>query len=762
MMFRRGNLPKILILALGFALATVATLSGAGHALDQSLDSVRFGLSTRSASSDLVVIEMDAASVAAVDAWPWPRRHYVAAIDRLREAGAASIVFDVDFSSASTPADDAALAAAIKRANGIVALPTFVQLRGSGDRRTMDTLPPQQLREHAALASVNMVPDADGLVRRAPMGTVTSDTPRPSLSALIAGRSGQAGTYYPIDFTIDPKTLPRLSFVAARDGRFDPALVRGKQVLIGATAIEMGDRYATPRWGVLPGVIIQALGAETLMRAVPAEGAPVLALLLAALLAPAIVLAGTPRKAGIAAVGAPLLFAGAIVLLQSHFYFWLPLSPGLILLLTVGVGRGALELVARVEAERMRDEATGLPNRRALLSDPPRTGAQLAVATIVNRDQLAAVLADEGERLLVLRTVERVRMAAETGCVWRLSDRQIAFVIDTDEPGRLDALRTLMLRPVEVFGRPVDITMAVGVATIERGIEQALAEATLASDRAAEEGVFWTRGHEDLDALALSVSLMGELDEAIAHGHIELFYQPKLDIASNRIASVEALVRWRHPDRGMIGPDAFIPLAEQTGRIEPLTLHTLRIALADLAHWRRAGIPLVVAVNISAPLLLADSFGAALLDVLQTSEVPASALIFEVTESAAISDPETAQAALLAYRDLGIAISMDDYGTGQSTLSYFRTLPISEVKIDRSFVAAAHRDRGDAILVRSTVELAHELGIKVVAEGVEEFATLDFLRTIGCDLAQGYLISKPVPRDRITEMVRAEAAAAAA
>jgi EAL domain-containing protein (putative c-di-GMP-specific phosphodiesterase class I)/CHASE2 domain-containing sensor protein len=761
MVFRRDFLPKLLILALGLALALAATISDVGRFLDQSLDSVRYGLSTRSASGNLVVVEMDAASVAAVKAWPWPRRHYAKAVDRLREAGATSIVFDVDFSSVSAPEDDAALAAAIARAGGTVVLPTFAQLRGSGDRRSIDALPIPALRPHAALASVNMVPDPDGLVRRAPMGTVTEGTPRPSLSAMLAGRSGAADTFYPIDFTIDPASLPRLSFVAVRDGRFDPALVRGKQVLIGATAIEMGDRYATPRWGVRPGVLIQALGAETLMRGVPSEGAPVLALLLAALLAPAIVLAGSPRNAAVAALSAPILFAGAILLLQSELLFWLPLSPGLILLVTAGLGRGALDMAARIEAERMRDESTGLPNRRALLAGALPPGTQLAVATIVNRDQLAAVLADEGERKLALRIVERVRMAAETGTVWRLSDRLLAFVVDADEADRLDALRTLMLRPIEVFGRPVDITMAVGVATVGTGVEHALAEATLASDRAANDGVFWTRAHDDLDEIERSVSLMGELDAAIENGEIALFYQPKLDIAAGRIVSAEGLVRWRHSTRGMISPDTFIPLAEQAGRIERLTLHTLRIALDDLSRWRGAGVEISVALNISAPLLLADSFGAALLDVLQASDVPASALIFEITESAAISDPERARAALLAYRQLGITISMDDYGTGQSTLSYFRTLPISEVKIDRSFVAAAHRDRGDAILVRSTVELAHELGLRVVAEGVEEQATLDFLGAIGCDLAQGYLISKPVPAGDLIGLVQTGYKAAA-
>jgi EAL domain-containing protein (putative c-di-GMP-specific phosphodiesterase class I)/CHASE2 domain-containing sensor protein len=758
---KRGFLLQLLILALGLVLALAASISGAGLALDQALDSIRFGLTKRSASGDLVVVEMDAASVSSIQTWPWPRRHYAAVVDRLREAGASSIVFDVDLSSASTPQDDAALAAAITRAQGLVVLPTFTQLRGSGDRRTIDTLPPPALREHAALASVNMVPDSDGLIRRAPMGTITNGTPRPSLSALIAGRSGAADTFYPIDFSIDPWTLPRLSFVAVRDGRFDQAAVRGKQVLIGATAIEMGDRYTTPRWGVRPGVVIQALGAETLMRGIPIEGSPVLALLLAALLAPMILIARSPRDAAVAAVCAPLLFLGAIVLLQSELLFWLPLSPGLILLTTVGLGRGAIAIAARVEAERMRDESTGLPNRRALLAETLPASTQLAVATIVNRDQLAAVLAEEGERRLALRIVERVRMAAETGTVWRLSDRLLAFTIDSDETDRLDALRTLMLRPIEVFGRPVDITMAVGLAAVGDSVEAALAAATLASDRAAEEGMFWTRGHDDLDEVARSVSLMGELDSAIANGDIALFYQPKLDIASNRIVSVEGLVRWRHPDRGMISPDTFIPLAEQAGRIEPLTLHTFAIALADVAAWRAQGIAITAAINIAAPLLLSKTFEAAVRHMLARSAVPAESLVFEITESAAISDPDAARAALLVYRDLGIAISMDDYGTGQSTLSYFRTLPISEVKIDRSFVAAAHRDRGDAILVRSTVELAHELGLKVVAEGVEEQATLDFLGAIGCDLAQGYLISKPVPAEEIARLVQAGYKAAA-
>ena len=303
-----------------------------------------------------------------------------------------------------------------------------------------------------------------------------------------------------------------------------------------------------------------------------------------------------------------------------------------------------------------------------------------------------------------------------------------------------------MLQPIEVAGRRVDVAVSLGVASGEvRGIERLVVDATLAADDALRSGTFWKRSAADDGDLERSISLMGELDEALAANQIEVFYQPKYNLREDRITSVEALVRWRHPERGFVGPDRFIPLAEKTNRIGPLTLYVLRQVVRDLVKWRGQHDDVTAAVNISAKLLSAASFNSDVETILRSSGVPATALVFEVTESAAMSDPASAIAALQRYRDLGIAVSMDDYGTGQSTLTYLRQLPLSELKIDRSFVQHAHKNRNDSILVRSTIELAHELGIKVVAEGVEDLECLTFLKGCGCDLIQGYFISRPLP-----------------
>jgi EAL domain-containing protein (putative c-di-GMP-specific phosphodiesterase class I) len=242
---------------------------------------------------------------------------------------------------------------------------------------------------------------------------------------------------------------------------------------------------------------------------------------------------------------------------------------------------------------------------------------------------------------------------------------------------------------------------------------------------------------------------MGELDTAITAGHIVVHYQPKLALATDRIKSVEALVRWQHPDRGFVSPGAFIPLAEQNDRIEPLTIHVLTQVIADAARWRSAGHEVTAAVNISAKLLDAPNFITAVDRLLDTAPVSPETLIFEVTESAAMSDPATATATLRHFCSRGVAISMDDYGTGQSTLSYLRELPLSELKIDRSFVQYAHERESDATLVRSTIDLAHALGLKVVAEGIEDAENLAFLRSVRCDYAQGYFIDRPMPFDKL-------------
>jgi EAL domain-containing protein (putative c-di-GMP-specific phosphodiesterase class I) len=246
--------------------------------------------------------------------------------------------------------------------------------------------------------------------------------------------------------------------------------------------------------------------------------------------------------------------------------------------------------------------------------------------------------------------------------------------------------------------------------------------------------------------------LLGELDDALKNNRIAVFYQPKLNLVTRRIDAVEALVRWNHPERGLLPPDCFIPLFEERGRLDEVTLAVLSQALADAERWEVRGLRIGVAVNVSAALLTSESFEARALALVARAGVAPGQVTFEVTESAQFEDTDLAIAALQRLRTAGIRISMDDYGTGQSALNYLKLLPLSELKIDRMFVAQAHIDKGDAMLVRSTVQLAHELGLKVVAEGIEESACLEFLAQIGCDYAQGYFVGRPLVADALAEL----------
>jgi len=755
---RVPRLGSLAILGAATLLGLLASTDRLGGSVERMIEPLRFRTVARPASGRTVIVEMDAASVAAIGRWPWPRGHHAAVVDRLHRAGAASIVFDVDFSAASDPAGDAALAAALGRSGGKVALPTFAQDAATDDRRQVEALPLPAFRDGAALASVSVLPDADGMVRAMPLATITAGVPRPSLSAYIAARAGRADGDFPINYAIDPASIPRLSFAAVEHGRFAADAVRGRDVLIGATAIEIGDRYATGTHGVLPGVVIQALATETLREGVPVRGSAPTVLSVALVLAALTLRArrGRTLAGGMLCAGAGV--AGLVLAAQKLLLVYYPLVPGLTLVAATAALAGARLVATRFRTERATDQATGLPNHRAFLADAPdRT--TIGVAQVGNLDALAAVLDADGAAQAVLRTAERLRLVSVGGRVWRVGTSSLAFGLDPEQAtgAALAALRTMLLQPVEVGGRRVDVALTIGTAELGTAPER-LAAATIAAGEAARAGIFWRAASTGRESLERSVSLMGELDTGIAAGDVRVHYQPKLCLKSRRIRSAEALVRWHHPERGPIRPDLFIPMAEETDRIEPVTLHVLATVLHDLATWRARGFEVTAAVNISAKLLLAPSFNTAVEQLLDTNPVPPGALIFEVTESAAMADPDGAAATLRRYRDRGLAVSMDDYGTGQSTLSYLQRLPLSELKIDRSFVQFAHQRDEDAVLVRSTVDLAHRLGMKVVAEGVEEEQGLRFLTEIGCDYAQGYAVAKPMPKPAFVALLEREAA----
>lgn len=758
---------RVGLLLLALAAGIAAGVTGAGTGIERPLAEARQAVRAQAASGQVHIVEIDARTIAALERWPWPRGHYADLIDRLHAAGAATIAFDVDFSSRSSAKGDRAMADALARAGGGVIIPTFRQRAGAGTTEWIDSLPSGPIRDHAMLAAVSIDPDTDGRVRRAPLGTITGGTPRPSLSAALASRSGTADESFPIDFAIDMDTIPRHSFIDILRGRFDPATVRGKTILVGATAIELGDRYAVPRLGVISGVVVQALAAETLLKTVPVMLGWPLPLIAAAALAVPIMVARRRWSLAVASLLAPAVLFGGSVLMADHGID-VELMPALVTVLMASAGATLLRAIRAYQRRRAVDAPSGLPNRLALLQTLGGTPAVgVAAVRLADFERLAAGLDPAQLGALMQRVAERLSLVSGAAGVYRIGDQLLAWPVSGEDAAELDqrfaALRVAMLPPVEVGGRRVDVAVSGGFADLEDGTSKAVNNAALAAEQARVAGDTWLRyGSVEKERLDLDLSLMGELDEAIDCGDVWVAYQPKLDMRTNRVTGVEALVRWQHATRGFMPPDVFIPLAERDDRIAKLTLHVLRTTIADLILWRDAGMPITGAVNLSAKLVADAAFMATLIDTIAVSGVDPRLLTIEVTESATMQDPAGAAERLSGLRALGVAISMDDYGTGQSTLSYLRRLPLDELKIDRSFVQHAHRSRSDAVLVRSTVELAHELGLRVVAEGVEDEECLAFLRSVQCDYAQGYMIGRPMAREKLSDLLAAQRLGSAA
>jgi diguanylate cyclase (GGDEF)-like protein len=247
------------------------------------------------------------------------------------------------------------------------------------------------------------------------------------------------------------------------------------------------------------------------------------------------------------------------------------------------------------------------------------------------------------------------------------------------------------------------------------------------------------------------LALAGELRRAIEHDELVLHYQPKIDVATGRVVGAEALCRWQHPSLGLIMPDEFVPMAEHTGLITPLTKTVLNLALQQVARWRSQGQRMSVAVNLSARSFLDSQLLDDIPELLAVWRVDPSLLELEITESMIVGDPERSRGVLEKLNNLGITLAIDDFGTGYSSLAYLKQLPVDEIKIDKSFVLQMSHNHNDETIVRSIIDLAHNLDLRAVAEGVEDQNILNRLTELGCDVAQGYHVSRPLSSDKFEQ-----------
>ena len=425
--------------------------------------------------------------------------------------------------------------------------------------------------------------------------------------------------------------------------------------------------------------------------------------------------------------------------------------------------QGIADREEKIAYQARHDIVTGLPNRlsfdahlAALIdaqSDSAPEPFSVALLQIARFAEVNNTLGHDTGDQLMRKISASVRAQFSEGFIARHSSNMLALAIPAgDEAGVIrvvEHLLSLFAEPVEIDGSNIDVTAVVGVAqhpahgtTARKLLQHADSAIYIAKKR----GQAYTIYDADLDPHKPErLSMMGELRQGLEKGQFRFYYQPKIDIASGKITAAEALIRWMHPERGFMPPDLFIPLAEQTGNIGRLTTWALEEALKQLKDWASKGIDVKIAVNLSARDLANRHLPDQVAALLNRYRVHHGRLILEITESAIMEDPTNALAVLKALNGMGMTLSIDDYGTGYSSLAYLKGLPVQEIKIDKSFVMNLATSPGDAILVRSTVDLGHNLGLKVTAEGVEDATTLAILNSFGCETGQGYHISKPLP-----------------
>jgi diguanylate cyclase (GGDEF)-like protein len=432
-----------------------------------------------------------------------------------------------------------------------------------------------------------------------------------------------------------------------------------------------------------------------------------------------------------------------------------------------------LEGIVSREKEILRlayeDRLTALPNR-AMFSEQleqavrtaRRSGQPLSVL-LLDMDRFKAINDTLGHPVgdQALREVgQRVRKALrDSDVVARLGGDEFAVLLATGGTDRAPAVVAQKIvkaleDPIVIDGQQMDVTASIGIARFPEHGEDAnalLRAADVAMYNAKRsQGGFSVYDSSHDERRQEYLTLLGELRRAVENDQLVLHYQPKLDLAANKVTGVEALVRWQHPERGFVPPNDFIPFAEQTGYISAITEWVLKRAIAQCAHWHRTGLSLKMSANVSARDLRQEQVLVKLVEeALRANELPAALLCLEVTESGLMDDPGSAQSTLRKLRELGVATSIDDYGTGYSSLSYIKQLAVNELKIDRTFVSGMEADQSNAAIVRSTIELGHNLGLTVAAEGVETDHELTELRKYGCDLAQGYLLSRPLAADAL-------------
>jgi EAL domain-containing protein (putative c-di-GMP-specific phosphodiesterase class I)/CHASE2 domain-containing sensor protein len=720
-----------------------------GKPLDQLMRTARDKIRSKDASGQIVLVAIDSKSLYEGGRWPWPRSDQAKILDELQRLGAKRVFFDLNFADPTTEAEDAAFEAALKRSK----VPTYLQARFVVDPTTnerTEVVPLQRFAQNSSTVSNTVKKDVFGAAWAVPASIAINGKSIPAIGSTLANRSFKNDQKIPVDFSIDPRSVPLISAIDVLKERAGFADVRGKDVVISPTTSDIEEHRTLPGYGARPRVYTQILAAETLLRGNPIEigWLPfwILSFVVVALYG---IIRRTTTRRSLFMCSMGLIFVVPIFLEGQQFF--LQIVPALLLLLLFAGDRVWARFKSALHKQGITNVVSGLKNLNAFRELDVLRDTVLVVANVRNFASIRSALPSEQERELVDEITKRLTVGSEQIELYQGDDGVFAWLMDTHKAGNVgdhvEAIHSFFRSPLIVGGRAIQLHVTFGVDQDDtRLLPNRMGTALVASQQAEKTGRRWLMSDaETSKEVEWKLDLIGRLDTAINNGELWVAYQPKLDLATRRICGAEALVRWTHPERGQLAPDEFVTLAEEQNCIGNLTAFVLSNAIQLAARINSHGIRFGVAVNLSPRVTDGVSIDMLAKGLLDRYGLEPSLLTLEVTETAAMLSGDEFLALLHRLRALGIRISVDDYGSGLSTLGYIRTIPATELKIDKSFIKDIELSEEDQVMVRSTVDMAHSLGRIVVAEGVESAATLETLTQLGCDKAQGYYISRPVP-----------------
>ncbi len=680
--------------------------------------------------------------------FPQRREELALAIRNLKRAGAHSVYLDMAFEQESRGTSDQTLNLALRSFDGDAYLVrNLVNGLSNADVRLEENV--DAVGRGVAQVGGDRVFDFLGIVWQMPFAVTYEGSALPSAAASLAGASAGSEPDFPVNYSFRIESIPSVRLEAlVNAGPVDLAAhFAGKKIVIGQAA--PGSQYNIPGYIGIPGGLLHIYGAETLKagytRSLSSYTLLVVGftlLLLSAVwerplarrMTYACVILGLPACIGITTqLGVRASVSGLSLLLLSYLAF---------------------RLRSRWKKEILFvDQDTGLPTFAALEADKQvsRAHPAIIVAKMHRFEEVRQSLPGELHTEYVLRIIDRLNAAAPEMKIYQGPGHAVAWCMSESDPtlieDHLEGLRALFASPLQVGGEQVDVGMTFGVdigpsPDVARRLANALAAAERTTETYLPILIAETKSDEEL---IWNISLQARIDAALDNGEIFLVYQPKIRTDTGEMVGLEALVRWRDPVRGMIPPDSFIRQCEETGRMGHLTRHVLSEACRSLTTLAQNGSAVSIAVNISATLLHDRGIVAMVRDVLDESGIDPRRLVLEITETYRISDMDVARTHLQQLTVLGMSVSMDDFGVGAASMEALMRLPFGELKIDRIFIDQLGKDPKAMAIVRSILELGRLLRISIVAEGVEDAATLNLLRNAGCTLAQGFGICRPVP-----------------